>query len=81
MTAQDLYQLPEDEIRRLAREQTGRGGYTEQARAAQKFLYERYYWPAKRRPGWHQCGPGSRCTKSGTRSGASYDTGARGGQD
>lgn len=66
-------QLPEEELRELAKEKNKNGVATKAALAAQRILYERLHWPGGTTPSQCRDRHGNKYTKTGVRYGHTYD--------
>lgn len=73
MKREDMEQLPELEINRIAMEKNIKGVATKDAKLAQRIMYERLYWPCATAPSQHCDGHGNKYTKTGVRYGDTYD--------
>lgn len=73
MKREDMEQLPELEIRRIAMEKGANGVATKDAKLAQRIMYERLHWPCADAPSQHVDRHGNKYTKTGVRYGHTYD--------
>lgn len=73
MKREDMEQLSELEINRIAMEKNANGIATKDARLAQRIIYERLHWPCATTPSQHCDGHGGKYTKSGARYGHTYN--------
>lgn len=73
MKREDMEQLPELEINRIAMEKNTKGVATKDAKLAQRIMYERLHWPCATTPSQHYDGHGGKYTKTGVRYGDTYD--------
>lgn len=73
MKREDMEQLPELEIRRIAMEKGANGVATKGAKLAQRIMYERLHWPCADAPSQHVDRHGNKYTKTGVRYGHTYD--------
>lgn len=73
MKREDMEQLPELEISRIAMEKNANGIATKGAKLAQRIMYERLHWPCATAPGQYCDGHGGKYTKTGVRYGHTYN--------
>lgn len=73
MKREDMEQLPELEISRIAMEKDTNGVATKDAKLAQRIMYERLHWPCATAPSQHYDGHGGKYTKTGVRYGHTYN--------
>lgn len=73
MKREDMEQLSELEINRIAMKKNANGVATKDAKLAQRIMYERLHWPCTTAPNQHCDGHGGKYTKSGTCYGHTYD--------
>lgn len=73
MKREDMEQLSELEISKIAMKKNANGVATKDAKMAQRIMYERLHWPCATAPSQHCDGYGGKYTKSGTRYGHTYD--------
>lgn len=73
MKREDMEQLPELEISRIAMEKGANGVATKDAKLAQRIMYERLHWPCADAPSQHVDRHGNKYTKTGVRYGHTYD--------
>lgn len=73
MKREDMEQLPELEISRIAMEKNAKGVATKDAKLAQRIMYERLHWPCATTPSQHCDWHGGKYTKSGMRYGHTYN--------
>lgn len=73
MKREDMEQLPESEINRIAMKKNANGIATKDAKLAQRIMYERLHWPCATAPSQHYDGHGNKYTKTGVRYGDTYD--------
>lgn len=73
MKREDMEQLPELEISRIAMEKDANGAATKDAKLAQRIMYERLHWPCATAPSQHCDGHGGKYTKTGVRYGHTYN--------
>lgn len=69
MKREDMEQLLELEIRRIAMEKGANGVATKDAKLAQRIMYERLHWPCADAPSQHVDRHGNKYTKTGVRGG------------
>ena len=67
MKRDDMEQLPESEISRIAMKKNANGIATKDAKMAQRIMYERLHWPCATTPSQHCDGHGNKYTKTGVR--------------
>lgn len=73
MKREDMEQLPELEISRIAMEKGANGVATKDAKLAQRIMYERLHWPCADAPSQHVDRHGNKYTKTGVRYGHTYN--------
>ena len=73
MKREDMEQLPESEINRIAMKKNAKGVATKDAKLAQRIMYERLHWPCATAPNQYCDGHGGKYTKTGVRSGHTYN--------
>lgn len=73
MKREDMEQLPELEINRIAMKKNANGVATKDAKLAQRIMYERLHWPCPTAPSQHCDGHGNKYTKTGVRYGDTYN--------
>lgn len=73
MKREDMEQLPELEINRIAMEKNTKGVATKDAKMAQRIMYERLHWPCATALSQHCDKHGNKYAKTGVRYGDTYD--------
>lgn len=73
MKREDMEQLSELEISKIAMKKNANGVATKDAKLAQRIMYERLHWPCATAPSQHCDGNGNKYTKTGVRYGETYD--------
>lgn len=73
MKREDIEQLPELEINRIAMKKNAKGVATKDAILAQRIMYERLHWSCATTPSQYRDGYGNKYTKTGVRYGYTYD--------
>lgn len=73
MKREDMEQLPESEINRIAMKKNANGIATKNAKLAQRIIYERLHWPCATAPSQYYDRHGNKYTKSGIRYGHTYN--------
>lgn len=73
MKREDMEQLSESEINRIAMKKNANGIATKDAKLAQRIMYERLHWPCTTTPSQRCDGHGNKYTKTGVRYGYTYD--------
>ena len=73
MKCEDMEQLPETEISRIAMEKNANGVATKDARMAQRIMYEHLHWPCATALSQHRDRNGNKYTKTGVLYGHAYD--------
>ena len=73
MKREDMEQLPESEINRIAMKKNANGIATKDAKMAQRIMQEGWQWPWGTTPRQQGDGHGNKQTKAGVRYGDTYN--------